>query len=688
MAASPQNVILMDVYNDADLCELMGDGGQTPPPALLKPPSSPSLQDFVTVVSVEDTASPPPESDNFVTVLEVNECSPGSVEEVLVYRLPGERLGMALKFVGGTTPGDNVSRVFIQSITPESPASRAQWKVSPIREGDEILEIGESAVTSMTRLDCVTLLRDSPVCIKLLLRHQGEAPGRTRKNPPPPIPPRKSSIGNAPGELPLTSSTSVRQHVELFEKHASGLERSPSLKRPSIPPPLPPRRPKSSCSDTEDQTATTTPAFPGMSLSMRLPGWEELMRKRGGDKTDRPVQPDLYVDLLAEEEKKLLECESDDTGSSVSTVIEKFSRASTANSSFSEHSRQQSLDRPSHTFDLEKVLSPFEQLERELDGQEETCVDDEDDGDQDLDFVDDPGILNDGKDALCDVLGLPSALAPPESFQDLSSTHILVNGDLLRNGDTERRSTLGEDQDSRSEILSPLEEQEEIQEQDVCMESTEEQIGSKDTHAAAAMALDKLLQLECPPVSPAPRTFISKPNQLHHQEPPLQDPLESLLDTQPFEDEAAPVMEHTTTRTVDEVEELLSFARVVKTTQQCSSSTVISVSRNGILDSHESRTFFSAHEQSPGSTASKPVSEFLTDRTVIVSSLLEDHLCPDIPLHAFGLEEEDVIDNALPTFQSSASVFLSSKTASSNGRKNTETLVADEATILHRSTNG
>ncbi|KAH9370261.1 hypothetical protein HPB48_007402 [Haemaphysalis longicornis] len=253
----------MEVYNDADLSDPLPayNGEQSPPPILLKP-STTGTKDFVTVVSVEDSpgatvCSSSDHHENFVTLLEVEEMS-SAIEEVLVYRLPGERLGMALKFVGGTAAGDKVSRVFIQSITPESPASRAQWKVSPIKEGDEILEIGDTPVTSMTRLDCVTLLRDSPVCIKMLLRHQSEVSGRGRKNPPPPIPPRKSSAGGT-GDVatspPSAATTSVRQHVELFEKHASGIERSPSLRRPSIPPPLPPRRPKCSCSDSEEPFA-------------------------------------------------------------------------------------------------------------------------------------------------------------------------------------------------------------------------------------------------------------------------------------------------------------------------------------------------------------------------------------------------------------------------------------------------
>lgn len=61
-----------------------------------------------------------------------------------------------------------------------------------------------------------------------------------------------------------------------------------------------------------------------------------------------------------------MESESDDTGSSVSTIIERFSRASTASSNISDFSGAHS----NHTINIDHVLEPFEQLERELDQKE------------------------------------------------------------------------------------------------------------------------------------------------------------------------------------------------------------------------------------------------------------------------------------------------------------------------------
>lgn len=65
-----------------------------------------------------------------------------------------------------------------------------------------------------------------------------------------------------------------------------------------------------------------------------------------------------YMDVIPEEDdlEALLESDTDDTGSSVSTVIDRFSRTSTANSSFSERCKGTA----EVTFDLQKVLSPFE----------------------------------------------------------------------------------------------------------------------------------------------------------------------------------------------------------------------------------------------------------------------------------------------------------------------------------------
>jgi hypothetical protein len=188
-------------------------------------------RDYVTVVAVEGASV-----DEFVTVLNVGCGTVSGAEHVLVYRLPGERLGFGLKFEGGTSTSEKVRRLFIQSCAPDSPASRARCSWGSLQEGDELLEIDSVPVTTMTRLDCVRSLKESHVVLKLLVRHPA----------PPPIPPRRKAQSSA-----------------------------------VLGPPT---------------------AF-----------------------ADVPPEPEVYLDLLAQEEVNCLtDTGSDDTGSSISTVLGPF----------------------------------------------------------------------------------------------------------------------------------------------------------------------------------------------------------------------------------------------------------------------------------------------------------------------------------------------------------------------------
>ena len=137
--------------------------------------------DFITVVSVDNAGEKEgkkrEENSSFVTILAIGDADKKSAqneleEEVLVYRLPGERLGFGLKFEGGTNTAENVKRLFIQSSAPDSPASRAKCSWGSLIEGDEILKIDGHVVKNMTRLDCVRCLKESSVVIKLYVRHK------------------------------------------------------------------------------------------------------------------------------------------------------------------------------------------------------------------------------------------------------------------------------------------------------------------------------------------------------------------------------------------------------------------------------------------------------------------------------------------------------------------------------------
>lgn len=176
----------------------------------------------------------------FVTVLSINDdINKKSLkpEEVIVYRLPGERLGFGLKFQGGSKSTENIQRLFIQSCAKDTPASRAKTTWGHLCEGDEILEIDGIDVKTMTRLECVRYLKESNLAIKLNVRSIRDMENETKEcveikekshilPPTPSAPPRKinkrkplkidheSREGTT--EKPLTPPPDAEYYVNLF----------------------------------------------------------------------------------------------------------------------------------------------------------------------------------------------------------------------------------------------------------------------------------------------------------------------------------------------------------------------------------------------------------------------------------------------------------------------------------------
>ncbi|XP_054159830.1 beclin-1-like protein A [Oppia nitens] len=396
----------------------------------------------VTVVQIDESVVKNAFEDDFVTVLQVGQEVDANnfIEELIViYRLPGERLGMALKFEGGLNASEKINKVFIQSINSDSPASKVcGQQLEYLREGDQIMEIDGQSTTDMTRLECIGLLRDAPVCIKIRVkRHKTcqcnqssdiiqtkesdvnlnstsnssdtanvmqskENANNYPRKVPPPVPPRlATTILSSKRKIVTKGLTRTDSQCDAVEK--------PPRKRSSLPPPLPPRRPKvpppkppnhktnTEANATNDLfnkitkneiniTANQTNAnklevndcqiVEGVVFDTNLghnyekqPENTEDLEKKNTKKSNESVLPseaDVYLNLLTDEDKLLIESESDDTGSSVSTIIERFSRTSTANSSFSDHNKHKTP-----TIDIVgRVLSPFEKLERELDHKE------------------------------------------------------------------------------------------------------------------------------------------------------------------------------------------------------------------------------------------------------------------------------------------------------------------------------
>lgn len=177
----------------------------------------------------------------FVTVLSINDDINNKSyqpEEVIVYRLPGERLGFGLKFQGGSKSTENIQRLFIQSCATDTPASRAKTSWGHLCEGDEILEIDGIDVKTMTRLECVRYLKESNLAIKLNVRNIRDMENGAKDlievkekphilPPTPSAPPRKinkrkpvmkidNEIKDVTVEKPLTPPPDAEYYVNLF----------------------------------------------------------------------------------------------------------------------------------------------------------------------------------------------------------------------------------------------------------------------------------------------------------------------------------------------------------------------------------------------------------------------------------------------------------------------------------------
>ncbi|XP_017779557.1 PREDICTED: uncharacterized protein LOC108564876 isoform X2 [Nicrophorus vespilloides] len=339
--------------------------------------------EFVTVVSVGTTEhiNPPEDvsSTGYVTVLTIGEDeSREKIEEVLVYRLPGERLGFGLKFEGGTKAAEFVKRLFIQSCAPDSPASRVRSSWGSLTEGDEVLEIDSFPVKSMTRIDCVRCLKDSNVVIKLLVKHNETV-----------------KLARSTEDLPLVISAEKKR-------------------TPPPPPPVPPRKIPRRLSK-ENIVVNQEPPVPSTRVdvknrsSTRIPQPEVHKRDRKlSDGSNGPPDAELYVDLFSQESPYCLS-ESDDTGSSISTVVDRFSSFPTTTTSSFAGSLPSTPTAIQKQLDLSKVFYPFESDDTEdnylfsklisLQSTDET------------DFIEEPPIEKVEKPEV-------SPLQPPANFQD------------------------------------------------------------------------------------------------------------------------------------------------------------------------------------------------------------------------------------------------------------------------------
>ncbi|KAJ8678619.1 hypothetical protein QAD02_014406 [Eretmocerus hayati] len=352
--------------------------------------------EFVTVVSVQEPSSAP---ENFVTVLSIGldrqqlekessqnvEDPAHPEEEVEVYRLPGERLGFGLKFDGGNKTSEKVRRLFIQSCAEQSPASRAKCSWGNLGEGDEVLSIDGVSVTQMTRLDCVRRLKESQLVIKLAVRYRGalrpkivsaerKPAGDLQQNgktppelpvSPPPVPPRKlrhsshaggAGRGPADGEA-CSGSKKARGSPKSNGSSDSGSPRSQESYRSAM----------SSVRSAGYESCNSSPAkaISGKTDSPKnspkvyaSPNSSRLKQNGGGGclKLDEPAEAQWYLDARSQDGSSTHGSTSDDTGSSLSTVLDRLSScansdrisiASSLSSASELQPQQTTLDSPS-----------------------------------------------------------------------------------------------------------------------------------------------------------------------------------------------------------------------------------------------------------------------------------------------------------------------------------------------------
>jgi hypothetical protein len=187
-------------------------------------------------------------------------------------------LGFGLKFQGGTQTNEKIERLFIQSCGPESPASRARASWGPLEEGDEIVEIDGESVTKMTRIECVKCLKNNNLAINLLVR-KGGFDGGGNKNGDAPEPAKKRLAPEIPKVPPR----------KIHRRYNNG---------DFFPPPVP---------------VPTPITIPIMPMPPPPPSIEI------------PPIAEMYQNALLEEEMNNRDNESDETGSTISTVISNFS---------------------------------------------------------------------------------------------------------------------------------------------------------------------------------------------------------------------------------------------------------------------------------------------------------------------------------------------------------------------------
>ncbi|XP_068626668.1 uncharacterized protein bbg isoform X2 [Battus philenor] len=340
-----------------------------------------AAEEFITIVPVGE-GKPAVKASNFVTVLTVD-AAPGAAE-IIVQRPRGARLGLGLKFEGGSAAAEKVRRLLVQSCAEDSPAASACAPWGKLIPGDEILAIDGVSVSELTRIDCVRRLKDSDETLKLLVRHfdpnekselnkmdsmeellnSNQTPDVNMQiNLPPPVPPRKLGKKNSFKDkqtLQTVGEQNALVNIDSAHKQCSNDKESLVTSQHVVSSITKLSRKSSFDSHIHRQNKEGIAC-----LKKGSPDEVRRLVRRLSDGKVMPPEADVYIDLLSSEWERCLvmaDAESDDTGSSISTVVDRLgSMASSVENSIPSTPIMQPK-----SFDIQKVLNCIENIDSNI----------------------------------------------------------------------------------------------------------------------------------------------------------------------------------------------------------------------------------------------------------------------------------------------------------------------------------
>ncbi|XP_050344157.1 uncharacterized protein LOC126769402 isoform X1 [Nymphalis io] len=339
-----------------------------------------TVEEFITIVPVGEN-KPAVLDPAFVTVLTVGPAS--GAAEVTVRRPRGARLGLGLKFEGGSAAAEKVRRLLVQSCAEDSPAAKASTPWGKLIPGDEILAIDGVSVSELTRIECVRRLKDSDESLLLLVRHLDADNNSEQTNMesketstevklitelsrpttlPPPVPPRKLGKKHSFKDKTILQTLGEQNALVKIDssKDFDNVKETVITQHPIISTMNKLSRKSSFDSHIHRQNKESF-------AYLRKGSPEEVRRlvRRLSDGKAMPPEADIYIDLLSNEWERCLvlaDAESDDTGSSISTVVDRLgSMASSVENSIPSTPIMQPK-----SIDIQKVLNSIENIDTNI----------------------------------------------------------------------------------------------------------------------------------------------------------------------------------------------------------------------------------------------------------------------------------------------------------------------------------